>query len=142
MPGFLLDTNVVSELVKVTPEPRVLRWISSRTPADLYLSSVTIAELAREAARLPDGPRRDKFSNWIERDLRSQFAGRVLAFDEQAALVCGGIMGECDRRGQPRSFADAQIAAVAIRFELDLVTRNVRDFRPMPVGIVDPWSGR
>jgi predicted nucleic acid-binding protein len=126
--------------VKVTPEPRVLRWISSRSPTDLYLSSVTLAELARGVARLPDGRRRDGFRTWIERDLRSQFSGRVLAFDEQAALVCGDIMGACDRRGQPRSFADARIAAIAIRFELDLATRNVGDFLPMPVSIVDPWS--
>jgi toxin FitB len=137
--GFLLDTNVVSELVKVTPEPRVLSWISHRAPADLYLASITLAELIRGAMRLPDGRRRDQLKSWVEQDLRKQFLGRVLAFDEQAALVCGRIMGESERRGQPRSFADAQIAAIAIHFGLDVVSRNVGGFRPMPVEVVNPW---
>jgi predicted nucleic acid-binding protein len=142
MPAFLLDTNVVSELVKVRPDPLVLQWTARHAPSDLYLAAITLAELVRGVARLPDGKRRSHLKDWVEQDLRGQFRGRILAFDEHAALVCGEIMGDCDRRGQPRSFADAQIAAIAIRAGLRIATRNVGDFRPMLVAVVNPWLDR
>jgi predicted nucleic acid-binding protein len=138
--GFLLDTNVVSELFKNAPEPRVLGWLSNRTAAEFYLATVTLAELVRGATRLPDGETRERLKSWTENDLRERFAGRILSFDEQCALICGRFMGEGDRRGKPRPFADIQIAATAMRFELTLVTRNVREFRDMPIKVIDPWS--
>jgi hypothetical protein len=109
-------------------------------PADLFLSAITLAELVRGVTRLPDGRRRDQLRNWIDGDLPRQFAGRVLAFDDRAARVCGEILGECDRRGRPQSFADVQIAAVALCAGLKVATRNVNDFKQMSVGVVDPWA--
>ena len=139
MPRYLLDTNVLSELVRPVPEGRVLRWFERQVPVDLYLSSITLGELVRGIVRLPDGRRRVALSRWVSRDLRDQFEGRLLPFDEQAAGIWGTIMGECDRRGRPRAGADAQIAAIAIRFDVVVVTRNTADFANMRVKMVNPW---
>ena len=140
MLGFLLDTNVISELIKRSPENRVLRWVADQSALDLYLSSVTWGELVRGAAKLPDGRRRTGLTQWIDEDLAQQFEGRILAFDRQAAVVWGEIMGAGDRRGAPRAATDAQIAATAIRHGLTLTTRNTADFEGMPVTLLNPWT--
>ncbi len=140
MPGFLLDTNVISELIKPSPKERVLRWLADLSALDLYLSSVTWGELARGPAKLPDGRRRKRLTRWIEEDLARQFDGRILPFDQQAAAVWGEIMGAGDRLGAPRAAIDAQIAAMAIRYALTLTTRNIADFEGMPVKLLNPWT--
>lgn len=140
--GFLLDTNVVSELVKPVPEPRVVDWITRHSPVELFLSAVTLGELVRGAVRLPDGKRRDRLRKWIDEDLLQQFAGRILPFDQEAAAVWGRIMGDGDRAGRPRSAGDMQIAAIATRFEVTVVTRNVGDLAETGVSLVNPWDRR
>jgi predicted nucleic acid-binding protein len=141
MAGFLLDTNVVSELVRPRPAERVVAWVVGQAPADLYLAALTIGELTRGVERLPGGRRRDTLVRWIDRDLSRQFAGRILPFDREAAVLWGRIMGEGDRNGRPRAAADAQIAATARRHGLALATRNTADFEGMGVDLVDPWAG-
>jgi predicted nucleic acid-binding protein len=140
MAGFLLDTNVVSELVKAAPERRVLAWVAAQAAGNLFLSAVTMGELVRGAARLAGGRRRDRLVRWIEEDLRTQFEGRILPFDLDAAVIWGHLMGAADRRGRALASADAQIAATAIFCGLAVVTRNVADFRATGVAIVDPWT--
>jgi predicted nucleic acid-binding protein len=138
--GYLLDTNVISELVRPAPRKGVIDWIASEAPHDLHLSSVTLGELVRGTTRLPDGRRREALRRWVLDDLRRQFEGRILPFDHEAAVIWGTIMGEGDRRGHPRSAADVQIAAIAIRFDLMLATRNTADFKGVPVRLLDPRS--
>ncbi len=140
MPGFLLDTNVISELVKTTPADRVIQWVAGQLPSDLYLSCITIGELTRGVTRLPDGQRHTRLSRWIEEDLQQQFDGRILTFDQQAAVIWGKILGEGDRQGRSRAAIDAQIAATAIQHRLTLVTRNTTDFHGMGVQLVNPWG--
>ena len=139
MPSYLLDTNVIGELVRAVPDGRVIRWVARRMPLDLHLSAVTLGELIRGISRLPGGKRRRTLLRWVNDDVRIRFAGRILPFDEEAGVLWGTIMGRCDRRGRPRAAADAQIAAIALRFGLTLVTRNTDDFRGMPVTVVNPW---
>jgi toxin FitB len=140
MPAFLLDTNVVSELVKGRPEQRVLDWVAGHLPADLYLSAITLGELIRGIAKLPTGPRRGALRRWLDADLRREFEGRILAFDQGTAAIWGDLMGEADRRGRPRSAIDAQIAATARQHELTLVARNIADFAGLGVRLFNPWG--
>lgn len=141
MPGFVLDTNVVSEIVRADPAPAVLQWVASQPAAELFLSAVTIGELVRGVSRLPLGRRRSGLKRWIEEDLRKHFEGRVLPFDEAAAVLWGNLLADMDRVGRPRPVIDAQIAATAIRFGVELVTRNTADFADFPVKIFNPWQG-
>jgi hypothetical protein len=138
--GFLLDTNVVSELVRATPHARVLSWMRLQRPTDLFLAAVTLGEIVRGVVRLPTSSRRSKLEAWVTELLPRQFAGRILAFDQQAAVIWGELMGTADRTGRPRASADAQIAATAIRHDLVLVTRNMPDFKELISALVNPWD--
>lgn len=140
--AFLLDTNVISELVKPEPTRRVAAWLEDQDPRDLFISSMTLGEIVRGVERLPVGRRRKALERWVEEDLTDEFEGRILAFDLEAALHWGRIMGAADRRGRPRSAADALIASVARRHDLTLVTRNTRDFAGTGVKTLNPWSAR
>ena len=141
MAGFLLDTNVVSEMVRAKPEQRVLDWVADRIATDLCLSALTLGELIRGITRLPAGRRRSTLRDWLEGDLRREFEGRILAFDQGTATIWGDLMGEADRRGRPRAAIDAQIAATARQHDLTLATRNVADFAGLGVRLVNPWEG-
>jgi len=140
MPGLLLDTNVISELINPTPAPAVVAWVGGQQVGDLYLSAVTIGELARGVARLPDSRKRTNLDRWVSNTLPRQFEGRILPFDHGAAVIWGTLMGQGDRAGRPRSAADAQIAATALRHGLDIATRNLADFDGMGVTLVNPWA--
>ena len=135
----LLDTNVLSELVRPVPAPRVLAWVARCNPTSLYLSAVTLGKLTRGVSKLPAGRRRSQLTRWLDDDLLRQFAGRVLPFDDRAATCWGRLMADSDRKGLPRAALDAQIAATALRYELRLVTRNTIDFQGTGVTIVNPW---
>jgi toxin FitB len=138
--GFLLDTNVVSDLVATAPAPQVLRWLAAQEPDRLFLSVITLGELTKEMARLDAGRRRERLARWLREDLPAQFAGRVLPFDRAAAVRWGEMMAEAERRGRPRPAADLQIAATADRLGLRLVTRNAADFADLGIEIVNPWE--
>lgn len=138
--AFLLDTNIVSETVKPRPEQAVLDWLESQVPTDLFLAAQTIGELVRGARKVREQARRERFERWIEQDLARQFDGRVLPFDVRAATLWGHLMGDGDRVGRPPAVADAQIAAVAIRHEMILVTRNTKNFMRFDLKLLNPWS--
>lgn len=138
--GFLLDTNVVSELVATAPAPQVLRWVAARPPDLLFLSVITLGELTRGVARLDAGRKRERLGRWLAEDLPARFAGRTLAVDQAVAVHWGRMMAEAERRSRPRPAVDLQIAATAWHFGLDLVTRNTGDFADLGIEIVNPWQ--
>ena len=138
--AFLIDTNVISETFRPRPDPRVLEWVSRQMASDLFLAAVSLGELVRGARRVKGRAKRERLAYWINHDLATQFQDRVLPFDREAAVIWGAIMGDGDRAGRPKSMADAQIAAVALRHGLTLATRNIRDFKDMGVTLVDPWA--
>ena len=140
--AFLIDTNVISETLKPRPSDRVITWLSGQRSNDLFLASMSLGELVRGAHRVKDKAKGERFKQWIERDLAAQFQGRILPFDQEAAVIWGEIMGDGDRTGRPKPMADAQVAAVARRHGLTLVTRNTRDFTDMSVALIDPWERR
>ena len=138
--AFLLDTNVVSETIKPKPEPRVLDWLETQMPADLFLAAQTMGELVRGARKVKEDTRRERLESWIEQDLAQQFEGRVLSFDGPTAALWGRLMGDGDRAGRTPAAADAQIAAVAIHHKLTLITRNVKDFEHFDLKLLNPWQ--
>ena len=141
MPGFALDTDGVSELVRSNPNPRVIGWISARMAGDLFPPSVVLAELSRGVRRLePSDPRRTRYESWIARDLPLQLRDRILAFDSGAARIRGAILRDEKREDSPNSPADAHVAAVVRRYGLVVVTRYVRHFLGMGVELVRPLT--
>ncbi len=139
--SLLLDTNVVSELIRKSPDPAVATWVSGHPLDDLFFSAVSEAELRYGAAILPAGRRRDTLFFEIEAMLRDAFEDRVLPFDSDAARAYGNIAAVRRSAGHPVAPADCQIAAIAASRGMAVATRNVRDFEDMGIEIVDPWAG-
>lgn len=137
--SYLLDTCVVSELSRPRPNPGVVAWMSEVDVASLRLSAITMGEVRRGTLRLPAGKRRTSLSDWSER-LRRSFSGRVLPIDEPVALRWAEIAARAEQSGRPGSFADGLIAATALDRGLTLVTRNVADFEPFGVSLLNPWA--
>ena len=137
--SYLLDTCVVSELSRPRPDPGVIAWISEADVVSLHLSVITIGELRHGTLRLPVGKRRTSLSGWSEK-LRLSFSGRVLPIDESVALSRAETAARAEHAGQPVSLADGLIAATALDRGLTLVTRNVTDFEPFGVSLLNPWT--
>ena len=136
----LLDTNVVSELLRPSPNPAVEGWVAGRQAADLHFSAVSEAELRYGVALLPAGRRRDALALAVEAILREDFEDRVLPFDSEAAREYADIATSRRTAGRPVAPADCQIAAIARSRDLTIATRNVRDFADMEIELVDPWA--
>jgi predicted nucleic acid-binding protein len=136
---ILLDTNVVSELMRPQPTAVVLDWFAAQDAAQLFLSAVSEAELRAGAAFLPQGRRRDDLTAVIDTMIAVDFAGRLLAFDSAAAKAYAVIAASRRAAGRPIAEADCQIAAIARAQGAEVATRNTGDFIGCGVGIVDPW---
>ena len=137
---FLLDTNVVSELLRPSPEPVVEAWVAERLATDLYFSAIGEAELRCGVAILPAGKRQTALASAIESILREDFADRILPFDSAAAREYADIAAARRSAGRIVPPADCQIAAIARSRSMAVVTRNVRDFEGIEVEVVDPWT--
>ena len=138
---LLLDTNVVSELMRASPDPVVEAWTASHAVADLYFSAIGEAELRYGAAIMPEGRRRDTLLSDIETMLRDAFGNRILPFDREDASAYATIAAARRFAGRPVAPADCQIAAMARTRGLAVATRNVGDFEEMGVDLIDPWTG-
>lgn len=137
---ILIDTNVISELMRPEPSSIVLAWFGRQAAADLYLSAVVEAELRRGAAALPVGKRRDRLIAEIDAMVSEDFAGRVLPFDSAAAVAFAAVFVERQAAGRPISFPDCQIAATARAHGAVMATRNVADFEGCGIDVMDPWQ--
>lgn len=138
---IVLDTNVVSELMRPTPNSAVLAWVDAQPDRDLWLCSAVVSELLYGLARLPKGARRTQLTQAFELMLMEDFAGRVLPFDLAAAVVYADLVAARERDGQPVAMADAQIAASCLANGARLATRNVRHLEGLGLSLVNPWSG-
>ena len=137
---LLLDTNVVSELMRTSPDPAVEAWAAGHRVEDLFFSAVGEAELRYGAAIMPEGRRRDTLVSDIETMLRAAFEDRVLPFDSGAACVYADIAAARRLAGRPVAPADCQIAAIARAHGMAVATRNVRDFTDTGIDVIDPWT--
>ena len=135
MTRYLLDTNILSEAVKPTPSDSLLAWMGAQRDEDLFIASLTIAEIRRGLLEKPAGRKRRQLESWFSGPEGPQalFAGRVLPFDERAALVWARLMAEGAQTGRSRSALDMIIAAVAEAGGCVVVTGNERDFAGLPV---------
>ena len=140
MSGFLLDTNIPSELIRTRPEPRVANWVYARDEQSLFLSVVSIGELRRGFVVLPASKRRTELEQWFENDLVPRFRGRILPVSLPIADRWGHLGGECQLRGTPLNTADGMIAAKALEHDLTVVTRNLKDFAGLGVAVLNPWD--
>lgn len=137
---IILDTNVVSEMLRPAPAPAVSRWLAAQAGETIYLTSVTEAELRYGLAILPEGQRRSRLAQAVDLILREDLQGRILPFDSEAAAEYARIAAARKVAGYPISQFDCQIAAIARVHSATLTTRNARDFRDTGVEIVDPWQ--
>lgn len=137
---IVLDTNVISEIFRSSPEPRVVEWLVSLT-GDVAITSVTLAELLAGVRRLPEGRRKDALARGIEEAVVPYRGSRsVLAFDADAAERYAEVLAAREAAGAPVSTVDAQIAAICLAHGATCATRNVKDFQHTGVELVDPWN--
>lgn len=139
---YLLDTNVISDIVKPVPPDSLVAWMADQLDEDLFIASLTVAEIWRGVLETPAGRRRERLQAWFigSEGLQALFAGRILAFDEDAGLIWARLMAEGKAKGRPRSALDTIIAAVAEANECVVVTSNEKDFAGIEV--VNPLRAR
>jgi predicted nucleic acid-binding protein len=138
--GFLLDTNVTSEQIRSKPNPAVTSWLFTQPEHALFMSAVTIGELRKGFVLLPAGSQRSRLQEWFHTVLIPRFRERILSVTCSVADRWGTLDGERRLRGAPLNTADAMIAATALEHGLTLVTRNVKDFAGLQVGLFNPWA--
>ncbi len=137
---IVLDTNVLSELIRRDPDDGVLRWMDSLDATTIATTAITAAELLYGIARLPAGPRRDLLSEATHRLIEDDLGGRVEPFDASCAAHYAALVSGRDREGRPISFADGQIAAICRNLGAMLATRNTGDFEGTGIDLIDPWQ--
>lgn len=135
MSGFLLNTNVVSELVKPSPEPRVISWIQATEESLLFLSVLTIGEIRKGISSLPSGNKRALLESWLGNDLLMRFTNRILSIDFEIAERWGLLSAQS--KGMP--VVDGLLAATALHHNLTFVTRNTSDVKLAGLGVFNPW---
>jgi predicted nucleic acid-binding protein len=138
MSGYLLDTNCVSELVRPQPDPRVVEWVDATDEAMLYLSVLTLGEIRKGLAALPQGRRRTSLEVWLDVELQARFAGRIVPIDTAIADRWGFIAADSKRKGKALSVIDGLLAATALHHNLTVVSRNAADFPSTQV--LNPWE--
>ncbi len=137
---YLLDTCLISELVKKAPNSAVISWLDEQDEQSLFLSVLTIGELQKGISKLPDGARKDELQAWVEHDLALRFTGRIIDIDLEAVLIWGRLQGEVEQKGVTLPVMDSLIAATAKVHGLVVVTRNVKDIERCQVRVCNPWD--
>ena len=140
MSGFLLDTNIISELVKPKPEANVTEWVENTDESLLYLSVLTLGEIRRGIAALPQSRRRATLEAWLDKDLRARFDGRILVIDQEVADRWGLLTAAARNSGIVLPVIDGLLAATALEHNLTLVTRDSGQIPSMGVAVFNPWE--
>jgi predicted nucleic acid-binding protein len=137
---IILDTNVVSELMRPAPEENVVSWVDRYSADDVFITAVTAAELQYGVARLPDSHRKTVLTTKVAELLTEDFQDQILPFGGDEAAYYAKIAAAREHWGRPMSMADAQIAAICLRYYAELATRNMKDFVGIGVRVRDPWD--
>ena len=137
---IIVDTNVLSEVIRPVPAGKVLDWMVAQPASALFTTTITLGEVLYGLELIAPGKRRTALQEAIETMFEDQFADRILTFDQDAARAFADISAKCRRLGRPIGEMDAQIAGIALSRGAAIATRNVRDFRDCGVELIDPWS--
>ena len=138
--NYILDTNVISELVAAKPNTKVIDWIQSIDSEQVFLSVITVGELKKGIEKLPNSKRKERLNRWLQEDLLVRFEGHLLNIDTGTMLVCGKLIARLEARGRPMPAIDALLAAIALEKQYTLVTRNSADFAETGVLLFNPWE--
>jgi len=137
---YLLDTCVLSELIKKNPSPKVIKWVSTIDENNLFLSVLTIGEIHKGIEKLYESNKKDKLHQWLNYDLKERFRNRIIDFDHKTATVWGQIQAHSELSGKAMPAIDGQIAATGISYDLTVVTRNTKDMEISGAILHNPWG--
>ena len=137
---YLLDTCVISELIKPVKNNKVVKWIKSRKEDSLFISVLTIGEIHKGILKLPDSTKKESLRAWVDNDLKKRFAGRMLEITEKIAIFWGEIQATSESEGKKMPVIDSLIAATAIKNNLTVVTRNTKDIENSGCKSINPWE--
>ncbi len=137
---YLLDTCIISELVKKNPSPKVMDWTSKSDESTLFISVLTFGEIHKGIEKIPQSKKKHKLHNWVNHDLLERFKNRIISFDLQIATVWGKIQAHSETIGKAMPTIDGQIAATGICYGLTVVTRNTSDMEISGVTLLNPWE--
>jgi len=137
---YLLDTCVISELVTKKPNPKVVDFIDSLDPDDVFLSVITIGEIVKGIEKLSGSKRKQKLNDWLKENLLARFDGKIIPLDTDVLIEWGTLTARVESKGKPMPAIDSLIAATVSMHKMTLVTRNVDDFASAGIEIVNPWE--
>jgi predicted nucleic acid-binding protein len=140
MKGFLLDTNIPSEMTRSRPQPSVSAWLDDADDDQLYFSVVSLGEILKGVTLVSESKRRRQLQQWLDETLRPWFEGRILPVNQPIAERWGVLAGQCQMKGRALKVVDGLIAATALEHDLTVVTRNVKDFASLGVTVFNPWD--
>jgi toxin FitB len=138
--GYLVDTNIPSELTRKKPDVHVAAFLRNVAQGDVFLSVMTVGEICKGIAALPVSQKRNVLQHWLEEDVRSWFGDRILPVTEAIAERWGNLAATAKQRGITIAVVDGVIAATALHHDLTLVTRNVKDFAGLGIDLLNPWE--
>lgn len=137
---YLLDTNVISELVKPVPDVNVWEWLNALPDEQLFISAITVGELHRGIELLPPSTRKSNYERWLQEEILARYADRIVTVDIMVMLRWGALMAETTAKGRSLPIFDSLLAATALAHNMQLVTRNVQDFADAGVRLINPWQ--
>jgi predicted nucleic acid-binding protein len=138
--NYILDTNIISELVATRPNSKVIDWIQSVDPNRVYLSVIAIGELKKGIDKLPNSERKAMLDHWLREDLLVRFENHLLTIDADTMLIWGSLNAQLESIGRPISAIDSSLAATALRWQFTLVTRNTAHFTQTGINLLNPWE--
>ena len=138
--NYILDTNIVSELIAKKPNQQVIQWLKSLNPESLFLSVVTIGEIRKGIEKLPASTRKQNIDDWFNRELLIDFSDRILPIDISIILLWGELVGELEKQGRKLPPLDSLIAATTKYHNYTLVTRNIKDFQEIDIIVINPFG--
>jgi predicted nucleic acid-binding protein len=138
--NYILDTNVISELVAPQPNPKVIAWIQSIDPNQVFLSVIAIGELKKGIEKLSNSERKEILDQWLREDLLVRFENHLLIIDTETMLIWGILIAQLEAIGRPISAIDSLLAATAVQWQFTLVTRNTAHFVQTGIPLLNPWE--